>query len=168
MLTYEKLKKQPHKFLALTSLSVEEFNDLLPAFKRSWAADVEKRAQDKPRQRNVGGGRKPTLKSLEDMLLFILLYLKIYPLQEVQGILFGMSQGQANDWIQRLTPLLQAALKAEALLPEREPAKLEQVLAEYDLLEFTIDGTERRRQRPTDQTEQKAYYSGKKSPYLDQ
>ena len=48
-----------------------------------------------------------------------------------------MSQGQANDWIQRLTPILQAALKEEALLPERDPAALERVLSDYDLLEFT-------------------------------
>lgn len=168
MLTYEKLKQEPSRFLALTSLTVEEFEDLLPAFKRSWEADVEKRAYTKPRKRKVGGGRKPTLKSLADKLLFILVYFKTYPLQEVQGTLFGMSQGQANDWLQRLTPILQAALKEEALLPEREPAKLEQVLGQYDLLEFTLDGTERRRQRPQDNVEQKEYYSGKKSPYLDQ
>jgi len=166
MLTYEKLKKKPSRFLALTSVTVEEFDKLLPAFKRSWEADIEKRAYAKPRKRNVGGGRKPSLKSLENMLLFILLYFKIYPLQDGQGTLFGMSQGQANDWIQRLTPILQAALKEEALLPERDPANLEPVLAEYDLLEFTIDGTERRRQRPKDNAEQKEYYSGKKSPYF--
>ena len=164
MLTYQELKKKPSRFLALTSLTVEEFDDLLPAFKTAWEADVEKRSQAKPRKRKVGGGRKPTLKSLEDRLLFILLYFKTYPLQEVQGALFGMSQGQANDWIQRLTPILQAALKAEALLPEREPAKLEQMLGDYDLLEFIIDGTERRRQRPKDNGQQKEYYSGKKKP----
>lgn len=76
MLTYEKLKQEPSRFLALTSLTVEEFEDLLPAFKRSWEADVEKRAYAKPRKRKVGGGRKPTLKSLEDKLLFILVYFK--------------------------------------------------------------------------------------------
>ena len=162
MLTYENLKKKPGRFLALTSLTVEEFDDLQTIFKKCWQTDVEKRATAKARKRKVGGGRKPTLKSPENMLLFILLYFKIYPLQEVQGTLFGMSQGQANDWIQRLTPILQTALKEKALLPEREPATLEQVLAEYDLLEFTIDGTERRRQRPKDNVEQKEYYSGKK------
>lgn len=162
MLTYEKLKKEPGRFLALTSLTVGEFDALLPTFKKCWQADVEKRATAKPRKRKAGGGRKPTLKNPENMLLFILLYYKTYPLQEVQGTLFGMSQGQANDWIQRLTPILQMALKAEALLPAREPARLEQLLAEYDLLEFTIDGTERRRQRPKDNVEQKEYYSGKK------
>ena len=164
MLTYNEVKKKPSRFLALTSLTVKEFDDLLARFKTAWEADVEKRAQAKPRKRKAGGGRKPTLKSLEDMLLFILIYFKIYPLQEVQGSLFGMSQGQANDWIQRLTPILQAGLKEEALLPERDPANLEQVLGEYDLLEFTIDGTERRRQRPKDNAEQKEYYSGKKKP----
>ncbi len=168
MLTYTKLKKNPSRFLALTSLTVEEFDELLPTFKLVWEADVQKRAQAKPRQRKAGGGRKPTLKSAEDRLLFILIYFKTYPLQETQGTLFGMSQAQANDWIHRLTPILQATLKEEALLPEREPAHLEQVLGEYDLLEFTIDGTERRRQRPQDQAEQQEYYSGKKSPYLDQ
>ncbi|HRV96435.1 MAG TPA: transposase, partial [Anaerolineae bacterium] len=168
MLTYEKLKKKPSRFLALTSLRVEEFDELLPSFETAWGADVERRSQAQPRQRKPGGGRKPTLKSLADKLLFILVYFKTYPLQEVQGSLFGMSQGQANDWIQRLTPILQATLQVEAVLPEREPAKLEQVLADYDLLEFTIDGTQRRRQRPKDNVEQKAYYSGKKSPYRDQ
>lgn len=162
MLTYEQEKKKPARFLALTGLSQEKFEELLPAFKRCWEADVEQRAYAKPRQRKVGGGRKAALKKVDDMLLFILLYYKVYPLQEVQGLLFGMSQGQANDWIQRLSPILRAALKAEELLPERDPAKLEQVLAEYDLLEFTLDGTERRRQRPQDNVEQKEYYSGKK------
>lgn len=164
MLTYQDLKKKPDRFLALTSLTLEEFDDLLPAFQRAWEADVEKRAQAKPRQRKVGGGRKPTLNSVADRLLFILVYFKTYPLQEVQGLLFGLSQSQANAWIQRLSPILQAALQAEALLPERDPAKLEQVLADYEWLEFSLDGTERRRQRPTDPAEQRDYYSGKKKP----
>jgi len=49
-------------------------------------------------------------------------------------------------------------------LPERDPSTLAELLAEYDLLEFAIDGTERRRQRPQDPVQQKAYYSGKKKP----
>lgn len=168
MLTYQELIKKPSRFMTLTSLTVEEFDELLPAFERAWEADVEKRASCKARKRKVGGGRKPTLKSSADKLLFILVYFKTYPLQEVQGTLFGMSQGQANDWIQRLTPILHAALKTETALPEREPANLEQVLADYQLLEFALDGTQRRRQRPQAKGQQKEYYSGKKSPYADQ
>jgi hypothetical protein len=139
MLTYKELKKEPCRFLALTSLTVAAFDELLPLFKTTWEADVERRARAKPRQRKLGGGRKPTLSSPEDRLLFILVYFKIFPVQEVQGTLFGMSQSQASVWINRLTPVLQTILKREVQLPEREPANLEQLLADYDLPEFTID-----------------------------
>ncbi|MCB0191333.1 MAG: transposase, partial [Anaerolineae bacterium] len=83
MLTYQELIKKPSRFMTLTSLTVEEFDELLPAFERAWEADVEKRASCKARKRKVGGGRKPTLKSSADKLLFILVYFKTYPLQEV-------------------------------------------------------------------------------------
>ena len=36
MLEYEKLKAQPGKFLAHTSLTVVEFEDLLPAFEKAY------------------------------------------------------------------------------------------------------------------------------------
>lgn len=165
MLTYQELKKRPERFLSLTSLTTDEFEALLTTFSQVWQADVAQRAWSKERKRKPGGGRKPTLREDEDRLLFILVYYKVYPLQEVQGQLFGMSQGQANDWIQRLTPILQKALAEQDLLPERNPAKLEEVLQSYDFLEFSIDGTERPRQRPVDPQQQRDYYSGKKKAH---
>jgi uncharacterized damage-inducible protein DinB len=162
MLTYDELKAQPRKLLSLTSLTAEEFDALIEPFDQAWQAERAQAWSEKPRQRKPGGGRKATLKGVEDKLLFILVYFKTYPLQTVQATMFGMSQAQTNEWIHRLTPLLQAALGREQLLPEREPLNLEQTLAECDMLEFLIDGTERRRQRPKDADKQKAYYSGKK------
>ena len=38
---------------------------------------------------------------------------KQYPTQEAQGFCFGMSQSQANEWIRRLSGLLNQALIAE-------------------------------------------------------
>jgi hypothetical protein len=84
---------------------------------------------------------------LEDKLLFILVYFKTYPLQEVQATLFGMSQGQANEWIHRLSEVLQAALGEQLHLPAREAASLESLLAECESHSFVIDGTERPTQR---------------------
>lgn len=150
----------------MTGLTVEEFEAILPSFRKAWDEDSEKRASTKPRKRKGGGGRKPILKNAEDRLLFILVYIKLYPIQEAQGAFFGMSQSQTNEWIQRLTPILQSALGKEKVLPEREPSKLEALLSTYDLLEFTIDGTERRKQRPKDAADQKEYYSGKKKHIL--
>ena len=65
-------------------------------------------------------------------------------------------------WIQRLTPVWQQALELKGALPERNATQLAAALAEYDVLEFAIDGTERRRQRPQDKAAPKKYYSGKK------
>src|SRR5207302_8810111 len=55
----------------------------------------------------------------EDRLLFILAYLKTYALQVVQGRLFGMVQGKANQWIHVLLPALLAALRALGDAPAR-------------------------------------------------
>jgi hypothetical protein len=168
MLTYPELQKNATRFLSMTGLTVPEFEALLPSFAEAWAGDVARRASAQLRQRQVGGGRKAILHSTADKLLFILVYYKLYPLQEAQGAFFGLSQSQTNEWIHRLAPLLQAALGDEKVLPSRDPSTLDALLAEYDLLEFTIDGTERRKQRPTDAVKQKAHYSGKKSPYPDE
>ncbi len=84
----------------------------------------------KGRKRNYGGGRKAQLQDSRDKLLFILFYFRQYPTQEVQGFLFGIGQPQANDWVHRLTKILNQALGEEQQLPERNPRKLEQVLAE--------------------------------------
>ncbi len=162
MMTFEELKEKPRRFLSMTSLEIVEFKKLLCPFCCAWEADLTKRSESKPRKRKAGGGRKATLQTLEDKLLFILVYFKLYPIQEAQGAMFGMSQSQANDWIQRLTPVLQEALGREMLLPERNPVSLDEILSEYELLEFSIDGTERPRQRPKDSNQQKEYYSGKK------
>ena len=169
MLTYEYLKDKPGRFLALTSLYPEEFDELLVSFTKAWQEYLaeQERKRKKPRRRKIGGGRKGQLKRLEDKLLFILVYYKVYPLQEVQGLLLGLSQGQANTWIHVLSPILQAALDHEKQLPSRDPQTLDEILAACDTLDFTIDGTERRRQRPKDKEKQKECYSGKKKAHTN-
>jgi hypothetical protein len=97
-----------------------------------------------------------------EKLLFILFYFRHYPTQEVQGFLFGIGQAQANVWVHRLTGVLNQALGHEQQLPERNPHKLEQVLAACPELEFVIDGTERRINRPKNKEKRDEHYSGKK------
>ena len=166
MLKYEDLKKNEKRLRAFTSLDQAEFETLLPDFGQAWATYVyQTQIEGQERQRRYGGGRKATLASLSDKLLFILFYLKIYPLQEVMGLIFGLSQGQVNQWVHKLSPILQIALGHQGLLPERDALNLEETLAACDGLEFLIDGTERRRQRPTDGPAQKEFYSGKKKAH---
>lgn len=93
------------------------------------------------------------------------MYFRLYPTQEVQGYLFGIGQAQANEWVHRLTRVLNQALGEDQHLPEREPARLEAVLTACPSLEFIIDGTERAINRPKDKEDRKSYYSGKKKKH---
>lgn len=160
-MTYAELRTKSRILCSLTGLRAQEFEALLPSFGEAWESFIQDTFQREGRKRAIGAGRKAHLRDLEDKLLFILVYFRLYPTQEVQGFLFGMSQAQANQWIHRLTGVLNQALGYEQQLPEREPAKLESVLSACPSLEFIIDGTERRINRPKDKADRKRYYSGK-------
>jgi len=83
------------------------------------------------RQRDYGGGRKARLSTHEEKLLFILVYFKTYPLQEVLAFHFDISQGQACQWIHVLSEVLLLALKELGHTPERDPQKVKELLESY-------------------------------------
>lgn len=170
MLTYEELTTNPRKFLLLTSLRPQEFDDLLPAFERAYLKKypASKTKTGKARKRKAGAGRKGALASLEQKLLFVLVYQKSYPLQSVMGELFGIGQSQANEWIHELLPILKQALDDLGFLPERDPQKFEQMEKDRkDAANSIIDGTERRRHRPKQAKKQALPYSGQKKIHSD-
>ena len=164
MIKFQFLKKNLVAFQCFTGLNLAAFYELLPSFERVYAADLDKRDKERTskRQRERGGGRNGALPQLEDKLLFILFYFKVYPVQELQGYIFGMGQTQAGQWIHRLTPILNLALGYEKQLPARKTQDIAQVLKMCPDLEFIIDGTERPIRRPKNKAQQKEYYSGKK------
>jgi DDE superfamily endonuclease len=170
MLTYDELKESPRKFVSLTSLTPDEFAWLLPAFERAYLRKypAAKTKVGTPRKRKAGGGRKGVLVSIEQKLLFALVYQKSYPLQSVMGELFGMGQSQANEWIHSLLPILKQALDDLGYAPERDPKKFRKKEQEQkDAVDLIIDGTERRRQRPKKAEKQVLHYSGKKKIHSD-
>jgi hypothetical protein len=169
MLTYETLQTKPKELLALTGLARREFEELLPVF-AGVLRIAEEQTHPKPRkrQRAPGGGRKASLQSVEDQLLFALVYTKTYPLQVVQGQLFGMSQSSANEWIHFLLPVLATALDELGVMPERNGAQVAQHERHHaEAPDVIVDGVERRRQRPKNREKQALHYSGKKKHHTD-
>ena len=164
MITYEKLKNKPQVFKSIIGLTVATFSELLPAFRSAYEDNLDRHdaQREQPRQRQRGGGRKGALLTLEDKLAFILFYFRVYPTQILQGYLFNLGQPQANEWIHRLTPVLNQALGYEKQLPARQSKDIEAVLEACSGLEFIIDGTERPIRRPKNPDRQKKNYSGKK------
>ena len=170
MMTYARLQSDRREFLALTGLTFQEFQLLLnaftPAYERRYPKD--RTLADRPRQRCAGGGRKGVLDCPEQKLLFLLVYLKTYPLQVLMGELFSLSQPGVNYWIHRLLPVLRDALDSLSVLPERNPndfARSQTATGTEPRL--IIDGTERRRQRPKSPEKQALHYSGKKKAHTD-
>jgi Helix-turn-helix of DDE superfamily endonuclease/DDE superfamily endonuclease len=170
MIRYDQLKEKPKQFLAATGLTVAEFQQILPVFTEKLAAlhppELTKRGT--PRQRQAGAGPKGNLRTYEDKLLFILVYQKTYPIQEMLGLQFEISQPQANHWIHLLLPILKQTLSEMGLTPERDSAAVAEnpLVAEAEP-DFLLDGTERRRQRPKDAQKQREHYSGKKKTHTD-
>jgi hypothetical protein len=113
MVRYDELGKKPKQLLALMGLARREFEALLPAFEQALPQPPRRRTR---RQRAPGAGRKPSLATVADKLLFILVYTKTYPLQAVQAELFGMSQPSANRYIRQLLPAV-----GQHLQPKKSP-----------------------------------------------
>jgi hypothetical protein len=121
---------RPTEFLDFTSLTLDEFQQLVPPFEAAFQAHMAAwRLDGKPRtaRRFTVYGNCP-LPTPEDRLFFILVYLKTFALQVVQGRLFGMGQSKANQWIHVLLPALLAVLRALGDAPTRSLTALAQRL----------------------------------------
>src|SRR5262250_2553808 len=113
-LRFTELQSRPMEFLDLTSLTLDEFQHLVPPFEAAFHAHMAAWCLDgKPRiARQFAVYKNCPLPTPEDRLLFILAYVKTYSLQVVHGRLFGMEQSKANQWIHVPLPVLLAALRA--------------------------------------------------------
>ena len=120
------VQDRPPEFLDLTSLTRDEFQQLVPPFEAAFQAHMAAwRLDGKPRTaRRFSVYQNCPLPTPEDRLLFILAYVKTYSLQMVQGRLFGMSQSKANQWIHVLLPVLLAALRTLGDAPARSLSAL--------------------------------------------
>ena len=125
-LRFADLQSRPIELLDLTSLTLAEFQQLVPPFEAAYQAHMAKwRLDGRPRTaRRYTTYTNCPLPTPEDRLLFILVYLKTYPLQVVQGRLFGMGQSKAHQWIHVLLVVLRATLRALGDAPARSVTEL--------------------------------------------
>src|SRR5207245_4587116 len=170
------VQARPTEFLDFTSLTLDEFQQLVPPFEAAFHAHMAAwRLDGKPRTvRQFIVYKNCPLPTPEDRLLFILVYLKTYALQVVQGRLFGMGQSKANQWIHVLLPALLAALRALGDAAARRLGGRRgdrrctpgggagSPRPRASLPPFAHDGTERRIVRTQEPPAQTACYSGKK------
>jgi hypothetical protein len=148
MLRYVDLVQKPKRFLALTGYTVDEFRALLSFFIVRFQAYVSLfTLEGKLRQnRTYSTYQNSSLPTMEDKLLFILNYMKTYPLQESHAQAYGMQQSQACQWIHFLLSLVKQSLADCGELPARKQEDFNLDDDEAGL--FFHDGTERPINRP--------------------
>lgn len=146
---------------AVTGLTKEEFYELVPVFSQ---ALVEYRLALRPKRiRKLGGGRKGNLPTDEIRLLFILLYVKLYPTYDALSVLTGHCRSKCGDSVKLLLPALENALGRRLVLPARDGYKLEEILkAHPEIKDVFVDGTERRVKKPKNLRSRDKLYSGKR------
>src|SRR5262249_9680253 len=124
------VQARPTECLDLTSLTLDEFQLLVPSFEAAFQAHKAAwRLDGQPRTaRQFSVYKNCPLPTPEDRLLFILAYVKTYSLPVVQGRLFGMGQSKAHQWIHVLLPALLAARRTLGDAPARSLTALAQRL----------------------------------------
>ena len=132
MLRYQDEKSKTNRILDLTSLTLEQFEQLAKPFDTAFVQHMQNwTMQGLPRTgRRYSQYATCPLPTPEDRLLFILSYLKVAALQVAHAALFDMTQSNANKWIHVLLPVLQTTLHDLGDLPARHLQDLAMRLAE--------------------------------------
>ena len=167
MLRYGALSVHPRVFKSMTGLRVADFDalveDVLPALRGAEQA----RRSGRPRQRAVGGGHPFELAG-RDQILLTVVWLRQYPIHEVLGYLFGVSDSTVSRVIPRVLPLLEQAGRDTMRLPDpgkKRRRTLDALLAALPEVVVIIDRFEQRVQRPRDRQAADDLYSGKKKQH---
>ena len=116
---------------ALTGCTLSMLRELLPVFEQLFHDALAARIPVNQRIRAVGGGKQGVLKTTEDKLVYVLLYLKAYPTYDVMSSIFNLDRGPACRRIQQLIPVLEATLGRKIVLPERKITSVEEFYQKF-------------------------------------
>ncbi len=175
-MNFEKIKNNETQFLALTSLSSAEFDEILTAFKPRWHQafkhfDLRGKRRKKPLTARQIAKDTTQLPGVSIKLFFILHHFKLNAIQQSEAMLFDISQPQVSLWAKLLLPILHQAIVDFHLQPARNSDDLvrlfrnrqhdDSVLSKPATTTLNADGTDRPLSRNVDQKAQKFDFSGK-------
>jgi hypothetical protein len=132
---------------ALTGLSINKFKELSITFTNVIEKEIEEK--DKKSLIKSGRGKKHTLRTPEEKLFFILLYIKCYPTFDLIAFFYNVDRSRTCRWVSSILPVLEKTLGREIVLPKRKISSPDEFIALFPYVkDIFIDGTERPIQRP--------------------
>jgi len=132
MLRYAHERDKANQILNLTSLTVEQFEQLVEPFEQAFVRHMSQWTMEgKPRTaRAYTPYVNSPLPTPEDRLFFLLSYLKVASLQVAHAAAFGMTQPNANKWLHLLLLVLHQTLRELGDAPARHLLALRERLSE--------------------------------------
>src|SRR6266508_1613043 len=143
MLRYASERDKANQILNLTSITVEQFEQLVEPFEQAFVRHMRQWTMvGKPRTaRAYTPYVNSPLPTPEDRLLFLLSYLKVASLQVAHAAAFGMTQPNANKWLHLLLIVLHQTLRDLGDAPARHLLALRERLAQLQTEQQEHDDT---------------------------
>jgi hypothetical protein len=157
------LSRKPLLFKSFIGLTVAEFDALCKDISGRYKKYEIKRLSAKRRERKVGAGRPFKLR-LQNRLLMLLAYCRMYITYTLAGFLFDIDQSNVCRDIQKIEPLVRKCLP----IPQRlygltkRLKRAKEVEQYFPGFKAFIDVTEQQIPRPKDRWRKRIYYSGKR------
>ena len=164
MLSYNRLSKKPSLFKSFTGLSIQQFNDIYKEIKSKYKKyEIQRLSLKRRRERNVGAGRHFKL-IVEDRVIMVLVYYRLYITYTLAGFLFDLDQSNICRGIQKIESLIRKCIP----IPQKTYNITKRLKTTGEVEKYFpgfmafIDCTEQQIPRPIDKRKRKMYYSGKK------
>jgi len=168
----------PNKLKKLTGLDKDQFDHLCCEVAPLWDQSEEKRLARPNRKRKIGAGRNYQLSRIEEKVLCLLVWLKLYPSYWFLGFMFGFDGSNALRLIRRIKPLVtktadkklnRRLVGMNKKVGRKKINSWEDLEAEFpEVAEILIDAMEQPIRRPKQVNgrnagkKQRKHYSGKK------
>lgn len=165
----ESIINHPVRLYRCSGLTTEQFHLLAKRLTPLWQQAECERLTRLNRKRVIGAGHPYRLKTIEEKLVCLLLWYKLYPAFWFLGLLVDLDASNTYRLVIKLRPLLEQVadpqLKTYLKTMQQRRRKInswEELTKEFpEVAEVLIDATEQERLRPAKRI-QKRYYSGKK------
>ena len=164
MLEYTKLTKSPSLFRTFTGLEVSEFDSLHRKVESRYGEFEEERLARSDRKREVGEGGRHFKLELQDRLLMLLVYYRLYITLALTQFLFDLDLSNVWRDIRYLEPVVRECTPLPKKIHDqvRRLGTVEEVERYFPGFKAFVDTTEQEIPRPMSATKRKTHYSGKK------
>jgi hypothetical protein len=166
LINYKCLSRRPLIFRSFTGLEVSEFDALYAEIDGAYPAFEQKRLYRVDRKRTVGAGH-PFKLPLNDRILMLLMYYRLYVISTLLAFLFGLGQTNVLKNIRMLEPLVSEVLPLPKKVHQkvRRLRTIDEVEEVFPGFKAFLDATEQEIPRPKSKRKRKTHYSGKKKSH---